>query len=46
MAFPQRVPQAIMQRLAEIVWHYTFMHYFWMQQERNKSPRAETGGEG
>ena len=25
-------PEGVMRRLTEIVWHYTFMHYFWMKQ--------------
>jgi hypothetical protein len=31
-----RSPQAITRRLAEVVWHYTFMHYFWLKELRNK----------
>jgi len=29
-------PQAIVRRLAEIVWHYSFMHYFWLKEHRDK----------
>lgn len=29
-------PEAITQRLVEIVWHYTFMHYYWLREERDK----------
>ena len=33
-------PPAITRRLAEVVWHYTFMHYFWLkeQQDRGQPP--------
>lgn len=31
-----RSPEAIMARLVEIVWHYTFMHYFWLKEQRTK----------
>jgi hypothetical protein len=31
-----RSPAGIMRRLTEIVWHYTFMHYFWMREDRQK----------
>jgi hypothetical protein len=31
-----RLPQAMTRRLAEVVWHYTFMHYFWLKELRNK----------
>ncbi len=35
------VPEGIMRRLTEIVWHYTFMHYFWMKKDRqNKATGA------
>jgi hypothetical protein len=23
-------------RLADVVWHYTFMHYFWLKEQRDK----------
>jgi hypothetical protein len=36
-----RSPEGIMRRLTGVVWHYTFMHYFWMKEEREKS---KTGG--
>jgi hypothetical protein len=29
-------PQAITARLAAVVWEYTFMHYFWLKERRNK----------
>jgi hypothetical protein len=29
-------PEGIMRRLTGVVWHYTFMHYFWMKEQRNK----------
>ena len=42
-------PQGVMRRLTEIVWHYSFMHYFWMKKQcENKDagaqPPAESGG--
>ena len=33
-----RSPEGIMRRLTGVVWHYTFMHYFWMKEQRDKSP--------
>jgi len=27
-------PEGIMRRLTEIVWHYSFMHYFWLKEDR------------
>lgn len=34
-------PEGVMRRLTEIVWHYTFMHYFWMKKDRqNKATGA------
>ncbi len=30
-------PQAITRRLTAVVWDYTFMHYFWLKERRNKS---------
>lgn len=36
-----RSPEGIMRRLTEIVWHYTFVHYFWMKEDRqNHTPGA------
>lgn len=34
-------PEAITERLSEIVWHYTFMHYYWLKEERDKATRPE-----
>jgi len=36
-----RSPEGIMRRLTEIVWHYNFMRYFWMKEQREKKA-AET----
>jgi hypothetical protein len=34
-------PEAITLRLVDVVWHYTFMHYFWLaEQRKNKTTRA------
>jgi len=30
-------PHGITQRLADVVWHYTFMHYFWVKEQRQQS---------
>jgi hypothetical protein len=27
-------PEAITRRLADAVWHYTYMHYFWLAEQR------------
>jgi hypothetical protein len=35
-------PEGIMRRVTEIVWDYTFMHYFWMKENR----RNKTAGAG
>jgi hypothetical protein len=35
-------PEGIMCRVTEIVWDYTFMHYFWMKEDR----RNKTAGAG
>lgn len=32
-----RSPHGVTQRLADVVWHYTFMHYFWLKEQRDKS---------
>lgn len=33
--FPDpRSPHGITQRLVDVVWHYTFMHYFWVKRQR------------
>jgi hypothetical protein len=31
-----RAPVAIFRRLAEVVWGYVFMHYFWLKEQRRK----------
>ena len=33
-------PQSIMCRLAEIVWDYTFMHYYWLKERRDKGQQT------
>ncbi len=34
-------PEAITRRLLDAVWHYTYMHYFWLaEQRKNKGARA------
>jgi hypothetical protein len=34
-------PEAITRRLVDAVWHYTYMHYFWLaEQRKNKGARA------
>jgi hypothetical protein len=36
-------PQALTQRLADAVWHYTFMHYHWLaEQRRNNTGQDST----
>jgi hypothetical protein len=35
-----RSPQAITRRLAEVVWHYTFLHYSWLSEQRRKDKEA------
>jgi len=35
--------EGVTRRLTEIVWHYTFMHHFWMKQGRqNKATEASS----
>jgi hypothetical protein len=36
-----RSPEWIMRRLTEVVWHYTFRHYFWLKEERSKGQPQE-----
>ena len=31
-----RTPQGVLYALADSVWHYTFMHFFWIKRERDK----------
>jgi len=34
--FPEpRSPHGITQRLADVVWHYTFMNYYWLKKQRD-----------
>jgi hypothetical protein len=35
-----RSPQAITRLLAEVVWHYTFNHYFWLKEQRRKDQQS------
>lgn len=35
-------PSVIWRRLAEVVWQYVFMHYFWLKEQRSKSGGAGT----
>src|SRR5208283_3224057 len=37
-----RSPDGITQRLADVVWHYTFMHYFWLKEQRNKAQQPQS----
>jgi len=32
-----RSPLEITNRLAAVVWDYTFMHYFWLKEQRHQS---------
>ena len=34
-------PEAITRRLADVVWNYTYMHYYWLREQRNKKPGQE-----
>ena len=36
-----RSPEAITRRLADVVWHYTYMHYYWLTEQRNNKARQE-----
>lgn len=36
-----RSPEAITRRLADVVWHYTYMHYYWLTEQRNNKPRQD-----
>lgn len=36
-----RSPHGITQRLADVVWHHTFMHYFWLKQQRDRGKPAD-----
>ena len=33
-----RSPEAITRRLADVVWHYTYMPYYWLKEQRNNKP--------
>jgi hypothetical protein len=35
-----RSPLNITLRLAEVVWHYTFMHYFWLKEQRTRAANS------
>jgi hypothetical protein len=40
--FPDpRSPHGITQRLADVVWHYTFMHYFWLKKQHEAQTKSE-----
>jgi hypothetical protein len=30
-------PEGIVRRLLDVVWHYTFMHYFWLRERKGKA---------
>jgi hypothetical protein len=30
-----RSPEAITRRLADVAWHYTYMPYYWLTEQRN-----------
>ncbi len=32
-----RTPADITLRLVEVIWHYTFMHYFWLEEQRRRA---------
>jgi Apea-like HEPN len=34
-------PEAITRRLADVVWHYTYMHYYWLTEQRNNKPQQD-----
>lgn len=36
-----RSPLGLTHRLAKVVWHYTFMHYFWIERQRRKGTKAQ-----
>jgi hypothetical protein len=36
-----RSPHGVTQRLADVVWHYTFMHYFWLKEQQDKGKPPE-----
>ena len=37
VATEYRSPRNITLRMAEVVWHYTFMHYFWLKEQRARA---------
>jgi len=32
-------PEGILRRLLQVTWHYTFMHYFWLREQRRKTEK-------
>lgn len=34
-------PEGILRRLVHVIWHYTFMHYFWLREQRGKTQNSE-----
>jgi hypothetical protein len=40
-----RTPHRALYTLAESVWHYTFMHYFWIKREREKENSPADGAQ-
>jgi hypothetical protein len=34
-------PEATTRRLVDVVWHYTYMHYFWLTEQRKNKGRTE-----
>jgi hypothetical protein len=39
-ALEPRSPEGVMWRLMDVIWHYTFMHYFWLRDQRAKAQNA------
>jgi hypothetical protein len=35
-------PEAITRRLADAVWHYTYMHYYWLAEQRSNKPSHDS----
>jgi hypothetical protein len=40
-----RTPHRALYTLTQSVWHYTFMHYFWIKREREKENSAADGAQ-
>jgi hypothetical protein len=34
-------PEGILRRLVHVIWHYTFMHYFWLREQRGNTQSPE-----